>query len=137
MSSSGIALPPKYRTFSRIASVTTNALLAMCGSRLMPVLRSGAFVEQLTGGLMSRGTSGEVLPASHDDIGISGVELDAVADAAGHSGRDQARARAEKRVIDRLAGPAVVGDRAAHAFNRLLGAMHPALLALPGDGRIV
>ena len=69
---------------------------------------------------MSRGASGEVLPASHDDIGISGVELDAVADAAGHFGRDQARSRAEKRVIDRLAGPAVVGDWAAHAFNRLL-----------------
>src|SRR5882672_12483662 len=102
----------------------------MCGSRLMPVLRSGAVVEQLTGGLMSRGASGEVLPTSHDDIDIRGVELDAVADAAGHFGRDQARARAEKRVIDRLAGPAVVGDRAAHALDWLLGAVPPTLLAL-------
>jgi hypothetical protein len=64
---------------------------------------------------MFRGAPGEDLLASHDDIDISRVEFDAVADAAGHFGRDQARARAEERVIDRLAGPAVVDDRAAHA----------------------
>ena len=61
---------------------------------------------------MDRGAPGEALPASHHHIDITGVELDTVADAAGHFGRDQARAGAEKRVIDRLAGPAVVGDRA-------------------------
>ena len=61
---------------------------------------------------MDCGASGEDLPACHRHINISGVELDAVADAAGHFSRDQARARAEKRVIDGLAGLAVVGDRA-------------------------
>src|SRR5438067_13620240 len=86
---------------------------------------------------MDRGAPGEALPASHDDIDIGGVELDTVADAVGHFGSDQARAGAEKRVADRLAGPAVVGDRAAHAFDRLLGAMPPALLALPVAERIV
>src|SRR5205085_12412677 len=86
---------------------------------------------------MDRGAPGEDLPASHDDIDISGVELDAGADAAGHFGRDQARAGAEKRVIDRLAGPAVVDDRAAHAFDRLLSAVPPALLALSVAERVV
>src|SRR5205807_7009981 len=84
-----------------------------------------------------RGAPGEDLAASHDDIDISGVELDAGADAGGHFGRDQARAGAEKRVIDRLAGPAVVDDRAAHAFDRLLSAVPPALLALSVAERVV
>ena len=79
---------------------------------------------------------GEELPAAHDDIGISGADLQTVADATGHLGRDHARARAEKRVIDHLAGPAVIGDRAAHALDRLLGAVSPALLALPAAIRI-
>ena len=69
---------------------------------------------------MSRGAAGEGLPALHDHIDIGGVELDPMAHAAGHLGGDQARARAEKRVIDRLTGPSVVGDRPAHAFNRFL-----------------
>jgi hypothetical protein len=49
-----------------------------------------------------------------------------LADAAGHLGGDQTGTQAEKRVIDRLAGPAVVDDRAAHAFDRFLGTMPPA-----------
>src|SRR6267143_6049964 len=85
---------------------------------------------------MHRGPPGEDLPASHDDIDIGGAELETVADAAGHFGRDQTGARAEKRVIDCLAGPTVVGNRAAHAFDRLLGAVPPALLALPGAERV-
>ena len=79
---------------------------------------------------MDRGAPGEGLPASHDDIDIGGADLETVADAAGHFGGDQARARAEKRVIDQLAGPAVVDDRTAHALDRLLRAVPPALLAL-------
>ena len=86
---------------------------------------------------MHRGASGEDLPPFHRHIDISGVELDPAADAAGHFGRDQAGARAEKRIIDRLAGPAVVDDRAAHAFDRLLGAVPPALLALWAAERVV
>src|SRR3984893_16104313 len=86
---------------------------------------------------MHRVAPGEDLPASHDDIDISGVELKTVADAAGHLGRDQARARAEKRVVDRLAGPAVIDDRAAHALDRLLSAVPPALLALRVAERVV
>jgi hypothetical protein len=62
---------------------------------------------------MDRGAPGEALPASHHHIDIGGIELDTVADAAGHFGRDQARAGAEKRVIDRLAGPAVFFTRRA------------------------
>src|SRR5207302_385830 len=87
---------------------------------------------------MDRGAPGEGLPAPQDDIDISRADLETAADAAGHFGRDQARARAEKWVIDRLARPAVVGDRAAHALNRLLGAMPPGLLALPvAEGVVV
>src|SRR5205823_5423618 len=59
------------------------------------------------------------------------------ADPAGHLGGDHAGARAEKRVIDRLAGPAVVDDRAAHAFDRLLGAVPPARLPQPAAERVV
>src|ERR1700740_2082012 len=86
---------------------------------------------------MDRGATGEVLPASPDDIHISPAGLDTDAGAAGHFGRDQARARTEKRVIDQLAGPAVVDDRTAHALDRLLRAVSPALLALSIAERIV
>src|SRR5271169_2592421 len=87
--------------------------------------------------MMSRGTAGEGLPALHDHIDITGIELEPAADPTGHLGGDQARARAEKRVIDRLTGPSVVGDRAAHAFNRFLGAVPPTLLALSVTKRVV
>src|SRR5216683_3484851 len=60
-----------------------------------------------------------------------------MADPAAHFGSDQTGARAEKRVIDRVAGPAVVDHRAPHALHRLLSAMPPALLALPVAKRIV
>src|SRR5947209_7856866 len=89
-------------------------------------MAGGALIERLTGGLMDRGAPGEALPALHHHIDITGVEFDPVADPTGDLGRDQARAGAEKRVIDRLAGPAVVRDRAAHAFDRLLRAVPPA-----------
>src|SRR5437588_8076277 len=85
---------------------------------------------------MDRGAPGEELPALYDDIDISRVELDAVTDAAGHFGGDQACPGAKKRVVNRLAGPAVVGNRAAHAFDPLLGAAPPTLLALPATERI-
>src|SRR6202047_2124824 len=62
---------------------------------------------------------------------------DTDAGAPGHFGRDQARARTEKRVIDQLAGPTVVEDRTAHALDRLLRAVSPALLALSITERIV
>src|SRR5215467_1004166 len=76
---------------------------------------------------MSCSTAGEGLPALHDHIDIGGVELETMAHTAGHLGGDQARTRAEKRVIDRLTGPSVVGDRAAHAFNRFLRPVPPTL----------
>src|SRR6185295_1289016 len=97
----------------------------------------GALVENLAGRLMPRAAPGEELPSLHDDVDIGGVELETVAEAAGHLGRDHRRARAEERVVDRLAGPAVVFDRAAHALHRLLGAMPPARLALPVAERVV
>src|SRR5690349_13732644 len=79
----------------------------------------------------------EALPAPDNEIDTSRVEFETVADPAAHFGGDQARAGAEKRIIDRLAGPAVVGDRPAHAFDRLLRAVPRALLALPIAERIV
>src|SRR5215471_15499963 len=86
---------------------------------------------------MDRAPPGKGLPASHDDIDISRADLETAADAAGHFGRDQARARTKKRVIDQLAGPAVVDDRTAHAFDRLLRGVPPALFALSVAKRIV
>jgi len=86
---------------------------------------------------MSRGPPGEVLPASHDHIDISGAELKTVADAASHFGGDQTRTRPEKRVVDRLAGPAVVVDWATHALDRLLRTVPPTLLALSIAERVV
>src|SRR6516225_1863450 len=80
---------------------------------------------------------GEALPASHDNIDISRADLEAIADATGHFGRDQARARTEKRVVDQLARPAVVDDRTAHALDRLLRSVSPTLLALLIAKRIV
>src|SRR5215831_8633508 len=79
---------------------------------------------------MDRASPSKGLPASQDDIDISRADLEATADATSHFGRDQARARAEKRVIDQRARPAVVDDRTAHALDRLLRAMAPARLAL-------
>ena len=80
---------------------------------------------------------GEELPASDDDIDVGGVELKTVAGAARHFGRDQRRARAKKRIINCLAWPGVVVDRAAHALDRFLRAVAPALLALLVAERIV
>src|SRR4051812_11419333 len=97
----------------------------------------GALVEGLIRGMMHRGAPGEGLPALHHGIDISRVELDTAADAAGHFGCDQAGARAEERVIDNLPGAAVVDDRAAHALDRLLRAVPPALLALRVAERVV
>src|SRR5262244_306094 len=86
---------------------------------------------------MDRAPPGKGLPASHDDIDISRADLETAADAAGHFGRDQARARTKKRVIDQLAGPAIVDDRTAHTLDRLLRGVPPARLALPIAKRIV
>ena len=86
---------------------------------------------------MDRVPPGEGLPASQDDIDIGRADLETTAEAAGHFGRDQARARAEKRVINQLTRPAVVDDRTAHALDRLLRGMPPALLALSIAERIV
>src|SRR5215468_5919105 len=86
---------------------------------------------------MSCSTAGEGLPALYDHIDITGTELETMAHAAGHLGGDQARARAEKRVIDRLTGLSVVGDWAAHAFDRFLRPVPPTLLALSGTEWVV
>src|SRR5205085_3249745 len=98
---------------------------------------SGTLVEGLPRSLMDRGATGEILPASQDDIDIGWADLETDAGAAGHFGRYQARARTEERVIDQLAGPAVVDDRTPHALDRLLRAVSPALLALSISARIV
>ena len=86
---------------------------------------------------MSGVATGEGLPASHDDIDIGGVELETVTDTATHRSGDQCRARAEKRVIDCFTGPAVVDDWSAHAFDWLLRAMPPALLALRAESIVI
>ena len=86
---------------------------------------------------MPRCAASEGLPTLYNHIDISGVELEAAAHPGGHFGGDQARARTEKRVIDQLAGPAIVDNRAAHALDRLLRGVPPALLALSIAKRIV
>src|SRR5437667_7089889 len=86
---------------------------------------------------MSCGAAGEELPSSHHDIDVMGTELDAEAHTAGHLGGDHARPRAEKRVIDRLARSAVVGDRTAHALHGFLCPVPPARLALRVAKRVV
>src|SRR5438128_12556903 len=86
---------------------------------------------------MSCGTAGEELPSSHPDIDVMGTELDAEAHTAGHLGGDHARPRAEKRVINRLARPAIVGDRTAHALHGFLCSVPPALLVLRVAPRVV
>src|SRR5690242_14437259 len=101
----------------------TKAFLVIFGFSAIAVLAIGAFVERLTRGLMDRVTPGEALPTPYDDIDISRIELDAVAHAAAHFAGDEAGARTEKRIIDTLPGPAVVGDRPAHAFDRFLCAV--------------
>jgi len=99
----------------------------------MPPTRGARF------GSLSRSAActGCGLPAAHDHIDIGRADLETAADAAGHFGRDQARARTEKRVIDQLAGPAIVDNRAAHALDRLLRGVPPALFALSIAKRIV
>ena len=69
---------------------------------------------------MDRSPPGEGLPASQDDIDIGGADLETAADAPSHFGRDQARARAQERIIHQLAPAAVVDDGTAHALDRLL-----------------
>src|ERR1700730_14963259 len=86
---------------------------------------------------MSCGTAGEELPAAHDDIAVMGTELDAEPHAACHLGGDHARPRAEKRVIDRLARSAVVGDRTAHELHGFMCPVPPARLALRVAKRVV
>src|SRR6516164_8143090 len=86
---------------------------------------------------MDRAPPGKGLPAPHDNIDISRADLEAATDAAGHFGRDQARARPEKWVVHQLARPAVVDDRTAHALDRLLRGVSPTLLALSIGERIV
>src|SRR4051812_35463195 len=112
MSSWRTPTPAKYRTFSRIALSTTKGFLAMVASPA--ILAVGAFVKRLPRVLMNGVAPGEALPAPYEDIDISRVEFETVADPAAHFGGDQARAGAEKRIIDRLTGPASVGDRPAH-----------------------
>src|SRR5215469_4099168 len=136
MSSCRTPTPARYRTRSRTASLATKAGLAMGAVRLI-LRQSGGFIEGLTGRLMDRGASGEELPPAHDHIDIGGVELETVAAALAHLGGDQTGSRTEKRVVDQLAGPAVVGDRPAHAFDRLLGAVPPALRVVLVAKRIV
>src|SRR5712671_495143 len=127
-------MPAKCRTRSRTASFTAKGFLAIAGSKLMPV---GALVERLARSLVQCIPPGEELPAPHDDIDIGGIELEPVTGPAGHLGGDQARPRAEKRVIDRLARSAVVGDRTTHALHGFLRAVPPALLALRVAKRVV
>src|SRR5215469_12617206 len=93
------------------------------------VLPRGVLVERLTGGLVSCSAPGELLPPAHGDIDKGGVDLDPVTDPVGHFGGDHAGARAEKRVVDRLAGAAVVNHRATHALDWLPGRRPRAFLA--------
>src|SRR6266851_5920542 len=101
------------------------------------VVGAGALVEGFAADGVIGSPPREGLPALDDHIHVSGAEFETAAGAARHLGRDHACPRAEERVIDRLAGPAVVFDRPAHALDRLLGAVPPALLALAVAERVV
>ena len=65
-----------------------------------------------------RGLTREPLPTLHGHIGHTRVQLDAVADLARNFGGDQRRARAHKRLVDRLAGAGVAA--AGRKLGRLL-----------------
>src|SRR4029077_5568546 len=67
--------------------------------------------------------AGKCLPAPDRDIGISRIDLQAETAPPGRLPRDQGRAAAKERVVNRLARAAVIDDRPAHAFDRLLGAV--------------
>ena len=65
----------------------------------------------------------EPLPAFHRHINVGRIEFDPKANPPGGFRRDQGGARPGERLIDRLAGAGIVQHRAAHALDRLLGAM--------------
>ena len=58
------------------------------------------------------------------DVDEERVDLDPEADSADRLRCNQSCAAAEERLVDSLAGIAVVDDRTAHAFHRLLRAMY-------------
>src|SRR5690349_7443924 len=62
---------------------------------------------------MDRRSPGEVLPALHDDIDISGADLEAATPATCHFGAAQRCARAGNRIITALAGRVVMTIRRA------------------------
>src|ERR1019366_5064599 len=77
----------------------------------------------------------ERLPTSHRDIDVAWLQFHPQADSAGRLSSDQRRAAAEKWVIHRLAGIAVVLHRPSHAFDGLLGAVRGfGVLAAAGNG---
>src|ERR1039458_9404161 len=79
--------------------------------------------------------AGECLPTSYGDVDVARLQFHAQADSAGCLGSDQRRATAEKWVINRLAGIAVVLHRPPHALDRLLSAVRGfGVLAAAGNG---
>jgi hypothetical protein len=88
-----------------------------------------------------KGKGATVLPALHSGhVDVGRVQLDGVADAAGHLAGDDRRPRSAERLVDSLAGAGVVLDRALHALDGLLGAVAGLgllrLVDLP-DGRLL
>ena len=81
----------------------------------------------------------KLLPALYRNIDISRRDLNRMADATGHLGRDYRRARAAERLVDGLPGRCIILDRPAHALDRLLravaGLRFPGFLNLP-QGRL-
>src|SRR4051794_11070514 len=80
--------------------------------------------EALAAVLQRRQAAGERLPPADCHIDVAWIEFDGVTASSGHLSSNDRRARAAERLIDRLPSAAVVLDRAAHAFDRLLSSVH-------------
>src|SRR5262249_43213127 len=81
--------------------------------------------------------AGEGGDALGDHIDVGRIKLKAEANPPRHRGGNQGCPRAQKWVVDDIAGPAVVEDRPTHALDRLLRPMAPRLLALSVAERVV
>src|SRR5207302_5263793 len=68
-----------------------------------------------------RRSTREAFPPEYRHVNVLGVDIDGKADPACAFGGDEAAARSEKGVIQRLAWLRVVHDRTSHQFHRLLG----------------
>src|SRR5271166_2577341 len=80
----------------------------------------GGLIERAAIAVERGGHPCEVLPPLDRNINVGGANLDRVAGAAGHFGRDDRGAGTAKRLVNGLPGRGVILDWATHALDRLL-----------------